>query len=166
LLVAASVGFSLGFACAVPLAAFATIAALTLPRREALLFTGAVWLANQAAGFGVLGYPTDANTIAWGAVMGIAALLAVIAGHWAAGGRRTAVIRALTAFAAAFVVYEAVLFIAAVAALGAVENFSPAIVGYVLALNAVGLVVLYGLNLIAARAGVPGFGGPRFAPAR
>jgi hypothetical protein len=51
LLVAASVAFTLGFACATPLAAFAAIAALSMPRKDALLLIGLVWLANQAIGF-------------------------------------------------------------------------------------------------------------------
>jgi hypothetical protein len=50
LLVAASVAFTLGFACATPLAAFAAIAALSMPRKDALLLIGLVWLANQAVG--------------------------------------------------------------------------------------------------------------------
>ena len=67
LLVVASVVFSLGFACAVPLAAFAAIAALTLSRRDAFALVGAVWLANQIAGFTLLHYPMDPSTFAWGA---------------------------------------------------------------------------------------------------
>ncbi|MDQ6867846.1 MAG: hypothetical protein M3178_05420 [Pseudomonadota bacterium] len=66
LLVGASVAFSLGFACAVPLAAFAAIAALTLSRRDAFALVGAVWLANQIAGFAVHHYPVTASTLAWG----------------------------------------------------------------------------------------------------
>ena len=57
LLVLASVVFSLGFACAVPLAAFAAIAALTLGKRDAFVLVGAVWLANQIAGFAINHYP-------------------------------------------------------------------------------------------------------------
>jgi hypothetical protein len=49
-LVASSVAFSLGFACATPFAAFAAAAVLTLPRKDALLLMAAVWLANQAVG--------------------------------------------------------------------------------------------------------------------
>ena len=51
LLVGASVAFTLGFACATSLAAFAAIAALSMPRKDALLLIGLVWLANQAVGF-------------------------------------------------------------------------------------------------------------------
>jgi hypothetical protein len=69
-LVVASVVFSLGFACAVPIAAFAAIAALTLSRRDAFSLVGAVWLANQIAGFAVHHYPVTASTLAWGAGLG------------------------------------------------------------------------------------------------
>jgi hypothetical protein len=79
LLVAASVGFSLGFACAVPLAAFAAIAALTLSRRDAFALVGAVWLANQIAGFAVHHYPVTASTLAWGAGLVAVAVLSTIA---------------------------------------------------------------------------------------
>jgi len=59
----ASVLFTLGFACAVPLAAFAAIAAMSFGRREALAAIGAVWLANQAWGFAVMHYPMDRETL-------------------------------------------------------------------------------------------------------
>ena len=75
LLVVASVVFSPGFACAVPIAAFAAIAALTLSRRDAFSLVGAAWLANQIAGFAVHHYPATASTLAWGAALGAVALL-------------------------------------------------------------------------------------------
>src|SRR5215470_851248 len=75
LLVAASIAFSLGFACATPFAAFAAAAALTMNRRSALLLVGLVWLANQGTGFIVLHYPWRTDSLAWGAGLGIVALL-------------------------------------------------------------------------------------------
>ncbi|HEY1505455.1 MAG TPA: hypothetical protein VGF92_14200 [Stellaceae bacterium] len=56
-LVAASVAFTFGFACAVPFAAFGAATALTLNTRDALLLTVALWLVNQIVGFGLIGYP-------------------------------------------------------------------------------------------------------------
>jgi hypothetical protein len=47
--------FSLGFSCAMPLASFAAVGALTLRRHDALVLIGAVWLANQTTGFTLLG---------------------------------------------------------------------------------------------------------------
>jgi hypothetical protein len=66
------------FACATPFATFAVVAAAMLPLRSALLPVAGAWLVNQAIGFGVLHYPVDANTIAWGFVIGAAALVATV----------------------------------------------------------------------------------------
>jgi hypothetical protein len=57
---------SVALACATPFAAFAVIAAATLPFRPALLVVTGAWLVNQSIGFGALHYPIDASTIAWG----------------------------------------------------------------------------------------------------
>src|SRR5262249_21569049 len=65
LLVAAALSASLIFACAAPFAAFAALAAGVLSRRNALLAIAAAWLANQAIGFGVLGYPHGLTTMIW-----------------------------------------------------------------------------------------------------
>jgi hypothetical protein len=66
---------SFAFACATPFAAFAVVAAAMLPLGPALLVVTGAWLVNQTIGFGVLHYPVDASTIAWGFVIGAAALL-------------------------------------------------------------------------------------------
>jgi hypothetical protein len=66
---------SFAFACATPFAAFAVVAAAMLPLGPALLVVTGAWLVNQTIGFGVLHYPLDASTIAWGFVIGAAALL-------------------------------------------------------------------------------------------
>src|SRR5580658_2280701 len=79
LLTAACALASFAFACATPFAAFAVIAAATLPLRPALLVTLAAWLVNQAIGFGFLHYPLDATTLAWGVAIGGAALAATAA---------------------------------------------------------------------------------------
>ena len=110
LLVAASVAFSLGFACATPLAAFAAIAALSMPRKDALLLIGLVWTANQAVGFSVLHYPWTADCFAWGVGLGIVALLATLGAKWTAErfnplGR----LASAMAFLAAFAIYEGLL---------------------------------------------------------
>ena len=152
LLVAASVAFSLGFACATPLAAFAAAAALTMPRRDALLLTTAVWLANQLVGFGFLHYPWTATTFAWGVAIGVAALLAAEAARWAALGtaRAGAALASLVALLAAYAAYEVVLFAVAAAALGGVEDFTPGIVGWIFLINAGAFVGLFVLNRLGA----------------
>src|SRR6478672_11457090 len=81
LVVGASVGLSLGFACAMPFAAFAAAAALTLPRRGALALILSVWFANQLVGFTALSYPLTASTFEWGAALGAVAVLATLAGQ-------------------------------------------------------------------------------------
>jgi len=67
---------SFALACATPFAAFAVIAAATLPLRPALLVVTGAWLVNQSIGFGALHYPIHASTIAWGFTIGAAALAA------------------------------------------------------------------------------------------
>lgn len=70
---------SFALACATPFAAFAVIAAAALPRRPALLVVAGAWLVNQTIGFGALHYPINFSTIAWGFVIGAAALAATAA---------------------------------------------------------------------------------------
>lgn len=70
---------SFAFACATPFAAFAVVAAAMLPLRPALLVVTGAWLVNQTIGFSALHYPVDGHTIAWGLVIGAAALLATAA---------------------------------------------------------------------------------------
>src|SRR5262245_39542962 len=83
LLIGASVTFTLGFACAAPFAAFSAAAALTLARREAYCLTLGVGLANQVIGFAFLNYPWDANCLAWGAAIGVTAVLSTLAARQA-----------------------------------------------------------------------------------
>jgi hypothetical protein len=159
LLVAASVGFTLGFACAVPFAAFGAIAALTLPRRDALLLTVALWLVNQVIGFSVLHYPWDQLTFVWGAVLGGVAVLSTAAAQ-AVVGKRGGVASTLASFAAAFVVYEGSLYLVSAAALGGTEDFAVAVVVRILAINAAafaGLLTISLLMVIAerSRTGLP-----------
>src|SRR6516165_11141655 len=111
LLVGASVVFSLGLACAVPLAAFAAAAALSLSRRDALLLVVLVWLVNQLVGFIFLDYPWTATTFAWGAVLGIVAIIATLAGQWMAKRFADTVrsVRFVATFLVAFAAYEVAL---------------------------------------------------------
>jgi hypothetical protein len=144
-LVAISAGLTASLTCVVPFAALA-VAAATLPTRQALLCTAAVWLANQASGFLVLTYPWTRSTLEWGVAMGVAAMLATVAAQWLL--RRLEGLRfptpMVTAFAAAFVLYESMLYAVALV-LGGTAAFAPSIVMQVLSLNAVTLVALGGL---------------------
>lgn len=114
--------------CLVPLAAIAAAAAMHLPRRASVLVVGAVWFTGQVTGFGLHGYPHDATTIAWGAVLGLACLVALVA------ARRFARNPAL-AFGAAFGAYELVL-VAASTVLGGWGAYAPAVLISVLLVNA------------------------------
>jgi hypothetical protein len=156
LLIAASVAFSLGLACAVPLAAFAAAAALSLSRRDALLLILLVWLANQLVGFTVLHYPWTASTFAWGVVLGAVAVLATLAGEWIAG-RLVDARRAFTVvatFLIAFAVYEATLFAVSATLLGGTEIYTAAIQGRIFAINAAAFVGLLALNRLATSVGL------------
>jgi hypothetical protein len=156
LLVAASVAFSLGFACAVPLAAFAAAAALTLSRANALFLILLVWLANQFVGFSVLGYPWDTSTVAWGAVLCAVAVLATLVSQWTAA-RLAEAARALgftLTFLIAFAVYEAVLLLVSATWLGGTEIFTAEIQGRILVINAAAFVGLLALNRLAISVGL------------
>jgi hypothetical protein len=156
ILVLASVAFTFGLACAAPLAAFAAAAALTMSRRNALYLVGAVWFANQAVGFGVLGYPWIANTIGWGVVMGIAGIAGMETARLvdARLGAASLPVRHGAGLLVAFAAYEVVLFAAAVTALGATEDFTPAIIGEMLAYNVIALMALYLLNQVGLAIGL------------
>lgn len=135
---------SFAFACATPFAAFAVIAAAALPLRPALLVVAAAWLVNQAIGFCALGYPHDIDTVAWGFVIGAAALTAAIAANLVL--RRAASMTLPIAFglalACAYAAYELVLF-AATPALGGAGDFTLAIIGRLAVLNVLWFVGLF-----------------------
>jgi hypothetical protein len=120
---------SFALACATPFAAFAVVAAATLSLRPALLVVTGAWLVNQAIGFGVLHYPVDASTIAWGFVIDAAALAATAASAAALGAvpRMRWPLALGLALVCAYGSYEIVL-LAATPFLGGTEAFTPAIV--------------------------------------
>jgi hypothetical protein len=158
LLVVASMVFSLGLACAVPLAAFAAAAALSLSHRDALLLIALVWLTNQLVGFTLLDYPWTPSTFVWGAVLGVVAVLATLAAQWVVG-RLSHARRALTGtatFLCAFAVYEGALFTVSATLLGGTEIYTAAIQGRIFAINAatfVGLLVLSQLVVLISLVG-------------
>jgi hypothetical protein len=154
-LVGASLVFSLGLACAVPLAAFAAAVALSLSRRDALLLILLVWLANQIVGFVWLDYPWTASTIAWGLALGIVAVFATMAGHLMATrfahAARSA--RFTATFLVAYAVYEAAIFAISATWLGGTEIYTLAIQGRIFAINAAAFVGLLLLNQLAMSVG-------------
>ena len=156
LLVAASIVFSLGLACAVPLAAFAAAAALSLSRRDALLLIVLVWLANQFVGFTLLGYPWGASTFAWGTVLCVVAILATLAARWMAGRLANArrVFTVTATFLVAFAFYEAALFAVSATLLGGTEIYTAAIQGRIFVINAAAFVGLLVLHRLASSVGL------------
>jgi hypothetical protein len=154
LLITAIAALTTGYTCITPFAAFAVIAATTLSRRDAVILTVALWLTNQAVGFGVLNYPWTAPTLAWGVAIGAAAVIAALVAH--AAVRQLAAFHALArmaaGFAGAFVLYEIALYAVAVTMLGGTGAFAPAIVGQVLFVNAVTLVGLVSLHQLVVGA--------------
>lgn len=154
--VASIIAFGLVAACATPFAALAAVAALTLSRGDAVRITIALWLADQIVGYAIHGYPRTLESLAWGAAIGAAALLAT----WIARAVVTRLhvtaplTRALSALLAAFAVYEAALFAVAVSGLGGTESFTPAIVSRILAVNGAAFVGLWGLYRLGAAIGV------------
>lgn len=143
LLTGASLLASLALACATPFAAYAVVAAGMLSLPAALAVTLAAWVVNQAIGFGVLHYPHDVTTLAWGFAIGVAALTATVAargtlralaGSWLAPALGAALI-------AAYAAYEIVLF-AFTFILGGEGAFTAAIVARLALLNALWLMGL------------------------
>ena len=155
LLVVAGAALTTAFACITPFAAFAVIGAISLSRWNAACLTVVLWLANQAVGYGVLHYPWNAKSLAWGVTIGAAAVIGTVAAHWTLGRVRSLItpMQALAAFVAAFGVYQLTLYVVAVSLLGGTGAFVPQIIGQVLLVNAVTLVGLYGLDQLVAIAG-------------
>lgn len=150
LLALASVALSLGFACAVPLAAFAAIAAFVFARREARIAILAVWFVNQFVGFASLHYPLDQTTLAWGGALGVVALLACEAARFAQRG--AGAIDAAAAFLAAFVAYEGALVLIDVATGQDAEFYTVATITRVFLINVCAFGVLWaGHALVAAK---------------
>lgn len=150
LLTAASVFITLGMACGTPFAALATLAALYMSRRDGLALIGIAWLADQAVGYGLLGYPRTANSVAWGVILGVGAFLALLAAQVLVERLRDrgAILAGGLAFAGAFVAYQAVLVAATAVLAGGSEAFSLPIVAWVLRVNLLslaGLLILYRL---------------------
>jgi len=151
LLAVAAALASLVFACATPFAAFAVVAAALLSLPAALAVVGVAWIVNQVIGYGVLGYPHDASTIAWGLAIGVAALVAVVAAKATLRlaprtGAATALVLSLVA---AYAAYELVL-LAFTPWLGDAGDFSAAIVGQLGVLNVLWLASLLAVCAAAA----------------
>lgn len=156
LLAGAATMFSVVFACATPFAALAAVAALTMRRRDAVLTILLAFAVNQAVGFGLLDYPQDASTIAWGAGIGVAALAALFAALYGGRVASSGGVAALWigAFAAAFAALQLALYMTGLAIGTGMGGFRAEIVFWVFQLNAVALVVLIAVHHLGRLAGL------------
>jgi len=156
LLLAGSVLFSFALDCATPFAALAALAALNMPRRDVLTVVALAWVANQAIGFGLLGYPHTTSTYIWGWAIGIAALVGAIAAGQVAD--RTSGFSRITqiscAFLAAFTTYELVLLATSLILTGGANAFTPAIIWLIFSMNAIALGALLVLHRLALATGL------------
>lgn len=155
-LIAATVLLSYALACGMPFAALGALAALTLPVRDALALVVLGWLANQVIGFGFLGYPLDAMTLAWGIALGLSALAAVVGARLATRQLRIAnsLIRSATAFLTAWAAQQGVVFLASLVLGGTVSAFAASVVWFIFWTNALAFVVLLGIQGAGAKIGV------------
>lgn len=143
-LVAISAISSWEFACITPFVAFAVAAAYALSAPAALFTVAGVWLANQAIGFAVLGYPWTGDTILWGFAIGAAALLATgLAGATLRLGPLNKIVAVGASFVVALGAYEGGLFLVTFE-LGGRDAFTSSIVGHVALLNLGWTVALVG----------------------
>jgi len=158
LLTAAGIGSSLFLACVTPFAAIATLAALNLRRLEGVAVVLTVWLATQAIGFGLLGYPRTLNCLAWGLAIGLSGLLGFAAARALSSSQPVRLAVSLP-FVASFAVYELGLDVAG-AFLGTEAGaFSFAVVKQVFLINLVALLVLQAASGLVRTFGLFG-GGP------
>ncbi|HUN99269.1 MAG TPA: hypothetical protein VMU69_23940 [Bradyrhizobium sp.] len=156
LLTTATVAGSFAFACATPFPALAAFAALHMNRRDAFILTGIIWIMNQVVGYGFLHYPQTWDSFAWGVAIGVAAVVATgIAARtkWTLRSLARPLI-ILGSFAAAFIGYEVVLYTATVVLPSEPSAFSPAVVGYILEVNAIAFAGLVALQYASVRIGL------------
>lgn len=140
-------------ACIFPFAGFAAVSALTTDLRRGLAAVLGVWAINQAVGYGLLDYPGDANTLAWGVAIGAGAVAGFFAARMAARLPGALVAAPVAAFAA----YELLLF-AVAHAIGGLETFSADIVLQIARNDALWFAGLMALRFLLTRSAPALFG--------
>lgn len=148
----AAVGVTVALSCITPFAALAVALAGTVGLRASLRVMIAVWLANQAIGFGVFHFfPRTTDAFLIGIAIGGAAVGGTIAA-WLVLNRmrsRPVLLRLGVALLVSFGIYELAL-IGPVVFLGDLETFRPAIVAQLGLVNAFSLVGMIALNEVLA----------------
>lgn len=154
-MIIAAILFSFALACGMPFAALGALAALALSPRNALWLVGGGWLANQIIGFGFLGYPWEASTLAWGLALGLSAVAAAGAGFFAASKlpRRAQVVRLAAVFLAAWAAQQSVVFLASLILGGTASAFAPDVVWFIFWTNALAFGFLLGVQWVGVRSG-------------
>ena len=153
LIVASGICLTPLFACAAPFAALATLAALKLGRRDMIAVMVAVWSANQAIGYGMLGYPWSWDSAAWGIAIGMSCGLAVLAAKGLSTTGRAPLAVSLP-FVGAFATFELGLYVAGFMLPGSDEAFSFAVIEHIFLINVsalFGLVVIYHSTMLVGR---------------
>lgn len=140
---------SLVFACATPFAAIGALAATKMDREQGLLLVIAAWLSNQIVGYGILGYPQTAESFAWGAAIGIAAILALMGARTATAFAGTRSLGLASAILAAFAAYELALYLTGTMLFASEDAFSFATVARIFEINLVSFVGLLALHRLA-----------------
>lgn len=144
LIAALSITGSLAFACAAPLAAIAALAAFTMSRKTGLALVVTAWLSNQIVGFGLLHYPQTFDAFAWGAALGVSAIVAFLIAY-AVVQRLPGRSLALTlpvAFVVAFAAYQLALYVTGLPLEGSEATFSGDVVSRVFEVNLVSFAAL------------------------
>jgi hypothetical protein len=149
LVAALTVGGSLAFACAAPLAAIAALASLTMRGGEGVALVVTAWLANQLVGFGILGYPLDLSTFGWGGAIGAAAVAGFFAAQWVARPNVPSLFRFGLALVVSCAVYEIVLLTYGVVVGSSLAAFTPEIVARIFLINVIAFAGLLALHRAA-----------------
>ncbi len=153
ILVTLTLAGSCAFACALPFAALAAVAALMLPRSAVLGVMVMAWALNQVVGFVYLGYPQDAATFLWVPLIGAAALCSGWMAHYGAHARRHAshALRMTGACVGAVLGFQAVLLLANLTPLGGLDHFAFSVKIRILLIDAAAFALLYAATLVAGR---------------
>jgi hypothetical protein len=143
------------FACAVPFAALAALAAFDTERRDGLLLIGAVWLANQIYGFTVLGYPHEVQAYYWGLTMGIGAVIAYYAARGVVAYVKPmgALVAVFSALPVAFLAYEAAIYVGSLVLTNGEGAFNTDVVAYVTLVEVVAFLALLIAHRLAVAVG-------------
>ncbi|MEM9422728.1 MAG: hypothetical protein AAF986_09520, partial [Pseudomonadota bacterium] len=124
--------------------------------RDAMLLAGFGWLANQAIGFGFLGYPIDVMTLGWGVALGLSALAAAGGAILVIknGKSESVVFRYALPFLAAWFAQQAMVFVASLVLGGTETAFAPSVVWFIFWTNAFAFTVLASIQLVGERTGM------------